>query len=406
MNKLLLGIILTFGIGCTQQNNSAGPATPAATGVETPVPPSSGTQAQGTGHSGGGNGWNNKMLEDYKANPITFAAYEQIVQPLIKELQEVSPTFATEFEFVFKKKLWLMSPEALATIPSKNIGVAIATEQYALQGFLEVWVDKEKYDQMSIDEQATLLVHESLMAIKISRDLEYRKFLEPNYTNPIESIRRKVDGNNIFNIKTTDYEQIRNITVRLLERDHQRNSEQLLKDLETMGFGTYLSVSRLAEINKAYDRPFSAKEVLGFLDTEHKSDSLPTSCQYSVDVTNQLITMTFPSSKQRIHSFSSENSTSTINSDGGVEIVLVNLAKEEIQNTRAQLRLQVRNDRVVQIESSEQVYSVNLGRGSLEWRTNKRSAVNCINKPGEELSAVLSNSNTLNQLGRQSQKAL
>jgi hypothetical protein len=60
-------------------------------------------------------------------------------------------------------------PGSLESLPAKQIGSAVPTDQVALQDFKSVWVNQEIFDAMSEKDQANLLLHEILMGVKLLR---------------------------------------------------------------------------------------------------------------------------------------------------------------------------------------------------------------------------------------------
>ncbi|MFS4458521.1 hypothetical protein [Bdellovibrio sp. HCB2-146] len=383
MKHLLIGLIILIGAGCTQQktagtNGNPSDPTSVPQGPASPGGNGNPTQSNGTGHSGGGNGLDGVALENHKFKVSELAVYKKTIEPLLEELRNTIPDLASDLEGVFKKKIWHMVDQKLSTISSENLSVAFATEQLALQNIYEVWIDKKSFEKMSEEAQETLLIHEAFMGIKISRSIEYKKKLNPNYLDGFERIKNKLEGKNILQIDSVDYEQIRTMTTRLLEKQFRNDLASFVQDLQSMGFGEFVSAEQQKSLHEAYNKEFTAKEMLEYLESEQQTGSLPKSCSYVVDLTQSKIKISAQIKDRTVtrdFTFSDEKSKSFISRGGMVEITLVEKSNTQIRNSRNSIRVKIQNDRIQSIDVWEEVYSFDLK--GLSWKLKSESSFTC-----------------------------
>lgn len=122
----------------------------------------------GTENTGGGNGVNGKPLESYiEKNLENTSSYRQYVRPLISELEVQYPRLAADFYHITFQRQWYFIPGEIDVISKNIIGTYAKTDQLALQDLNKIWIDSNKYQSMSTRDQATLLIHEIVMGIRL-----------------------------------------------------------------------------------------------------------------------------------------------------------------------------------------------------------------------------------------------
>ena len=209
---------------------------------------------QGTVDGGGCNGIHGLCLEAYQQDIVQFPEYQKYIQPILDRLHRKLPIFATNLEYIANKRSWYFIPEKLKNITSNKLEVAFATEQVALQGMFEIWIDKKMYKEMSLEKRAKLLLHEMLMGNKI---LEFHNFFEicnANSSNLMEieycSIQENIyKSNSAFaeigkskdkiKIEAQDYLAIREITNALLSNKEPQATDGLVSWLNNLKHREY-----------------------------------------------------------------------------------------------------------------------------------------------------------------------
>lgn len=165
MKKLFFIILLlSVSLSCKKQ----------VTIIQTAEPVSLRNEVQqgGTDSTGGGNGINGKPLDDYIFNVRKIPAYINYVVPLIEDLSLYYPELAADFHHLSIERDWYFLPTDLDQISKKILGVYARTDQIALQDLNKIMINSHMFDKMQEQDQATLLVHEIVMGIRL---LKYKK---------------------------------------------------------------------------------------------------------------------------------------------------------------------------------------------------------------------------------------
>lgn len=237
-------ILVTNLVACQKPDrSSSSPATassatnPLPGGAGTSTPPQAGgntTTAEGTSHSGGGNGVNNKILERYIFSPKKHEVFQHL-QPLrdrwIKDLQGTSQSFWMIYPL--ELKTWYLAPVEHKPISNEFLGVTFfrnTTQQLAIQTIngREIWIDQQFVEKMNSEEFAELILHEWVMALY---NLRFKKFSEIQsiQTGIASNVDRDEQSKNlkIFDdlippeplrlLNDKDYEKIRYVTHYLFE---------------------------------------------------------------------------------------------------------------------------------------------------------------------------------------------
>ncbi len=122
-----------------------------------------------TSDGGGGNGIDGKPFESFRVDVHSLEAFKTLIDPNFSV--SASSYNGKVLDFYWSRIPFFMSPKPLKLLPAEKIGVIgidAEFDQLAIQNNLgEVWIDKEKYDKMKMDDQAQLLVHEFAMSLAV-----------------------------------------------------------------------------------------------------------------------------------------------------------------------------------------------------------------------------------------------
>jgi hypothetical protein len=131
------------------------------------------SKPQGTSDSGGGTGLEGKVFESYIVDPVKLPAYEKYVAPLLAHLlDKEGKSQSGQYSQIFRWRSWYLAPVELNKIDKESLGVSFMkneTQQIARQSMKSVWIDKRIYDQMSLEDQGNLLLHEFVMSVYFMR---------------------------------------------------------------------------------------------------------------------------------------------------------------------------------------------------------------------------------------------
>lgn len=138
--------------------------------------------ALGTQDTGGGNGLAaGKIYEAYIIDVTTLPAYKY-VKPIFEKLDsEESRKEGKGFESILKVKTWYLAPVSLKPLSKDAIGFSISegeNVQYAVQTKDKVVIDKNRFDKMSIKEQARLITHEMVMTMYLVKYMTFQEIQE------------------------------------------------------------------------------------------------------------------------------------------------------------------------------------------------------------------------------------
>lgn len=148
-------LILLLALGCTSSKDSG----------------SARIVVEGTSDSGGGNGIENRVYEAYIVKTEELPAYKQLIAPKIARMMSLSPRpdlFMPLFKRWLLYKTWYIAPVELNTISKDVIGVSFSndqTEQLAIQTQKSVWINDSRFNRMSMQDQAALIIHEMVMSL-------------------------------------------------------------------------------------------------------------------------------------------------------------------------------------------------------------------------------------------------
>jgi hypothetical protein len=131
----------------------------------------------GTGDSGGGNLYKGRPIESYSVDITQLPAYQAKIAPIVTALTDVtrfsssqqmsSPDLGRMVLAILQKRTWYLIPGELEALPKERTGIAVASVQGALQSSKEIWINSVLFQAMTEDDQASLILHEILMGLRI-----------------------------------------------------------------------------------------------------------------------------------------------------------------------------------------------------------------------------------------------
>ncbi|MBC7753113.1 MAG: hypothetical protein H7Z71_02675 [Moraxellaceae bacterium] len=178
----------------------------------------------GTSDSGGGNGIENKAYEAYIVKPENLPAYKAYIEPKMKQIRSLMPKEAdpTILDRWLLYKTWYLAPVELKTISKEIIGVSFTndkTEQLAIQTRRSVWLDSQKFNQMTTQDQAVLMIHEMVMSLYYLKNKSWKEVCTEKLFFESQCTQKTIDiYNDIFPgqepkpFDHADYENIRAVT--------------------------------------------------------------------------------------------------------------------------------------------------------------------------------------------------
>lgn len=234
---LFSALSLTFFVGCNTRKQTQGsnlPRDPVATG---------GPKSEGTVDSGGGNTFNGKPLESYAIKVRELPAFKNKVEALLENQGLQSTRVKAVFDYILDKKTWYLIPGELKKLPSEKIASAVGTDQAALQDFKQVWLNQNIFDEMKEDDQATLLVHELLMGLRLLRfDSAQSECLIVYYGRHSEQFCKTSYSTDLrgkpSDLTDADYAQIRAATKKVVDDGKAFSADDWEDLLGSEGFST------------------------------------------------------------------------------------------------------------------------------------------------------------------------
>lgn len=227
----------------------------------------SGRKELGTGDGGGGNTCQGRPIESYKISPTDLPSYKNKLQTFFFQLRSRGDDVSRLLNYSLNTKNWYVIPCELQNLQSDRIGALVSTEQAALQTFREVWISQKIFQTMSESEQADLILHESLMGLRLlAKDSPRHQCLayspDPNYCNQASD---KALGTP-KDLQASDYQAVR-ITTSQIRNVASDDIEDLLGrqgfDLQERVF-TRKSDIRVITRKEFFDRLSRAK-ALGYM---------------------------------------------------------------------------------------------------------------------------------------------
>jgi len=198
--------------------------------------------ANGGGSDGGGNSYKGKPIESYAQDPKTLPAYQSLILPLLADIQSKAASnnsmdvLAHLILSVFEQKTWYFVPGPLSQIPPELLNSAVPTDQAALQGFDRVWIDRDIWNKMAVEDQEKLILHETFMGFKIlSFGSELRQC---NAADGINSSYCDDQGSidSGINLKAQDYADVQNMTIQVASQYPQMTADDWVNAINLRNF--------------------------------------------------------------------------------------------------------------------------------------------------------------------------
>lgn len=170
--KLYASSLIVLGLTLSACQKDAHKDNPAAA-PSAPEVPSSG----GTADAGGGNAIGGRPIESYRVDPTKLDAYIKVLKPKFDfdradETEEQKKQGEESTRRFINNKNWYIAPINLKTLDNKTLGLSVSkdsTQQLAAQTNNEIWIDQRLWDKLSLEDQATLIVHEYVMMLYLLR---------------------------------------------------------------------------------------------------------------------------------------------------------------------------------------------------------------------------------------------
>jgi hypothetical protein len=152
-------------------------------------------------------------------------AYKALIAPKIDKLLAMAPMGPRALPIIKKwllYKTWYIAPVSLSTISKDVIGISFSndkTEQLALQTKRSIWINSQRFGQMTIQDQATLIIHEMVMSLyylkfKSWENICFEKIYPDIKCDPKEMdlMNELFPGTDPKPFDSDDYENIRTVT--------------------------------------------------------------------------------------------------------------------------------------------------------------------------------------------------
>ena len=166
---------------CTKVVQSPSAQKPQAALPTQPTQPAQNTPTQpaGPGDGGGGDTCQGKLIESYRVDITQTEAYKKYLNPLLADLnpklQSDYPNLIFLVGFNEPRKNWYIVPCSLTKLEASKKGLFLETDQTALQTEQEIYIDQNLFEKMPVEEQAKLILHETVMSVYL---LKYLKLSE------------------------------------------------------------------------------------------------------------------------------------------------------------------------------------------------------------------------------------
>ncbi len=200
------------------------------------------------------------MIEEYSIRLPDILEYQETVFPVVKLLKTHFPDLAADFLHIVESRKWYSVPVDLKTLDALKIGIPFGfeTEQAALHMPEKVFIDKRIWDNMNSGSRSYLLLHEIVMGVKwlsSHEDLEKclarakrllvdNDFIESeNYRDANRACYKKYPRYftipTKFKLSPEDYDNIRDLVVRLSKADEKTDWESLKLWFASRNFRNY-----------------------------------------------------------------------------------------------------------------------------------------------------------------------
>jgi hypothetical protein len=247
---------------------------------------------------GGGSFYKGIPLESYIQNPKKLEAYKQYIIPIMEKLSPKQKTnekhiYSTAylfFDYILTKKTWYFVPGPIDQLPLGENGAPVLSSEGATQNFTEIWVNTNIFSnpKMNLEKQASILIHELLMGLKILRFESDKTICSIINGNPDDFIKYCSNSDNLRKkpnfiltdlLTNDDYTEIRKTGNYLLENIH---TLKYISDIEDLLEKNNFSVSNYPFHNSALLKDFSQEQIIEAIEVSKVTDSMP-NYQYKLE---------------------------------------------------------------------------------------------------------------------------
>ncbi|MCK6599479.1 MAG: hypothetical protein L6Q37_14025 [Bdellovibrionaceae bacterium] len=199
-----------------------------------------GLAQRGTLDGGGANGSNHKLIESFRAKPVSLPT-KQLVQPLLDFLEK-SMIIEKEFNLgryyyalknILNKHAWYIIESQGTDIGTSRHGIPFYVDQYAIQTVREVFIFEDLYKkigQINPLEQEKIILHELFMGLKILMKMD--SYTQCVYVSSSSNCNDENDPEQDSLIPSSkDHAQVRALTDFIYERRDLLNDSSKEKEL-------------------------------------------------------------------------------------------------------------------------------------------------------------------------------
>lgn len=255
----------------------------------------------GTGDGGGGNGVNYKLYEAYIVDPANLQAYKSHLKPIFDNLNHgfsnygedsrvnvEAPGWSTNLFY----KTWYLAPVRTETISKDVLGISFTdhqSQQIAFQDERAVWIDSAYFENMALEEQARLILHEVVMAIYFIKFYSFSELCQKGIVNfdhestpagcsPAKALDEGLPHQTKRPLNASDYEHIRRITDWIYRNGTSVQIDELYGQLYKENFDPRFFSPMENGSNQGSEIEFSS--LLNLLKESELLNKLPTNCVF------------------------------------------------------------------------------------------------------------------------------
>lgn len=216
---LTISLTLTFFVGCNTRKQAEGSL---GTGGAPSDTKTDGNKSAGTVDSGGGNTFMGKPLESYVIKVRDLPAFKDHVDAIIESEALKESDIKRVIYAILDKKTWYLIPAELKQLPADKVASAVGSDQAALQDFRQIWLNQTIFNDMESFQQATLIVHEIVMGLKLLKldsalfECRARHFGRHSDQYCLNSYSADERGKP-SDLTKIDYSQIRSVTKKIID---------------------------------------------------------------------------------------------------------------------------------------------------------------------------------------------
>ncbi len=261
-----------------------GPAAPPASGSAPAQGPFSGKGTSSLG--GGGNGIDGVAVEAYaNTNIESLPEYRRHILPILRKLSVGKPDVLVAYLlWAVRQKAWYFIPRKLENLAKEKVQLLFRSDQLALHGETEIFIEQEPYQNSSMKDRAVLLLHEMVMAarllmkkspqvqcealsktteLNVCRDREMLKIAAPMVLDK---------DDDIHSLNGLDHSSVRSLTVYLGDDKQDRSGTAVFAQRIRLGFvfpwDALLSKLTAEDLDRAIQRSALAQDIFRSRDSQ------------------------------------------------------------------------------------------------------------------------------------------